>query len=63
MGTRDYEGHEEGQRAGTTFTAEPHLMPNKSTATGEMPEKKTPPPGRMPVLNLGEFIGELKTSL
>lgn len=55
VGMRDYEWHEEGQRAGTTFTAEPHLMPHKSTATGEVLEKKTPPPGRMPVLNLGEF--------
>lgn len=51
-------------RAETTYTAELHSMPKKkSIATDEMLEEKTPPPGRRSMLNLEEFIGELKISL
>jgi len=35
-------------------------MPNESTATSEIIQEATPPPGRIFVLNLEEFTGEIK---
>lgn len=65
VGKQDYEWHEGKQKAGTTLLSLLNLTQcqKKTTAAGKMLEEKSSPPGKRLMLNLEEFVGELKMSL